>query len=444
MSVGKDRQGFKLVILSNLSQTKETSIPDDWLVKRIDEIGEKDPETIDESKYEYSEIEYIDIGAIADFKITKTEKISLKDRPSRAQKIVRKDDIIISTVRPYLMSFTTIDNETKNLVCSTGFAVIRAKDSVLSQLIFSNTQSHHFNTQMIRLMQGSNYPAVTSDIVGNVMIPYPPDKEEREKIASILSNVDAQMQQTQKLIDLTQRLKKGLMQKLLTRGIGHTKFKKVKWYFGKDIEIPEEWQIITFKQLITNGPSSGLYSPEENYGTGDKIVGLGDVFRSEILQTNGMKKVKLSERQKNRSILKSHDLVFSRYSLKFEGVGKCLYIPKLTETILFESNTLRVSTNMHLVNSRYLGYYFNTGFGRVSIIRILKQVSATGITGTDLKNTLLVLPNDIEEQQKIASILSNVDEQIQQHKNEKALLERIKNGLMQQILTGQRRVKVGV
>ena len=70
MGVGKARQGYKLVKLSNLSQTKETSIPDDWLVKRIEEIGEKDPETIDESKYEYSEIEYIDIGAIADFKIT--------------------------------------------------------------------------------------------------------------------------------------------------------------------------------------------------------------------------------------------------------------------------------------------------------------------------------------------------------------------------------------
>ena len=49
----KARQGYKLVKLSNLSQTKETSIPDDWLVKRIDEIREKDPETIDESEYEY-------------------------------------------------------------------------------------------------------------------------------------------------------------------------------------------------------------------------------------------------------------------------------------------------------------------------------------------------------------------------------------------------------
>ena len=69
---------------------------------------------------------------------------------------------------------------------------------------------------MIRLMQGSNYPAVTSDIVGNVMIPYPPDKKEREKIASILTNVDEQINQHKNEKALLERLKKGLMQQLLT------------------------------------------------------------------------------------------------------------------------------------------------------------------------------------------------------------------------------------
>ena len=63
---------FKKVKLSNLSQTKETSIPDDWLVKRIDEIGEKDPETIDESEYEYSEMkvyEYISLNELIELLI---------------------------------------------------------------------------------------------------------------------------------------------------------------------------------------------------------------------------------------------------------------------------------------------------------------------------------------------------------------------------------------
>ena len=61
----------------------------------------------------------------------------------------------------------------------------------------------------------------------------------------------------------------------------------------------------------------------------------------------------------------------------------------------------------------------------------------------DIKKFHVVLPS-LPEQEQILSILSNVDAQIQQHKNEKALLERLKKGLMQQLLAGQRRVKVGV
>ena len=66
---------------------------------------------------------------------------------------------------------------------------------------------------------------------------YPPLKEQ-QKIASILSNVDELIQKTEQIIEQTQRLKKGLMQRLLTKGIGHTKFKKTE--LG---EIPEEWKL---------------------------------------------------------------------------------------------------------------------------------------------------------------------------------------------------------
>ena len=210
-------------------------------------------------------------------------------------------------------------------------------------------------------------------------------------------------------------------------------YKLVKSLFGKYEEIPENWQQIIFQQIITNGPSSGLYSPEENYGTGDKIVGLGDIFKADILQTNEMRKVNLSDEEKSRFLLKSYDLVFSRYSLKFEGVGKCLFIPKIHENILFESNTLRVSLS-DKVESRYIAYYFNSAVGRHSIIRILKQVSSTGITGTDLKNLKITLPPK-HEQQKIASILSNIDSLINQTQKEIEQTQRLKKGLMQKLLT---------
>ena len=92
-----------------------------------------------------------------------------------------------------------------------------------------------------------------------IIVPYPPMNDQL-KIASILSSVDSLMQQTVKIIEQTQRLKKGLMQKLLTKGIGHAKFKKVESLFGKYEEIPEEWDIENLSEVILdlqNGFASG-------------------------------------------------------------------------------------------------------------------------------------------------------------------------------------------
>ncbi len=88
--------------------------------------------------------------------------------------------------------------------------------------------------------------------------------------------------------------------------------------------------------------------------------------------------------------------------------------------------------------------YYQLLFNSRKIKTTSNIVAVPIINKNDFGKYQITVPSDKKEQQKIASILSNVDEQIQQHKNEKALLERLKKGLMQQLLTGQRRVKVGV
>ena len=87
-----------------------------------------------------------------------------------------------------------------------------------------------------------------------------PPLPEQQKIASILSNVDNLIQKTDQIIEQTQRLKKGLMQKLLTKGIGHTKFKKT------DLgEIPEEWPIVKLKDIVSSY-KNGIYKKSSYYG----------------------------------------------------------------------------------------------------------------------------------------------------------------------------------
>ena len=129
--------------------------------------------------------------------------------------MVKKNDIIMSTVRPYLKGFAKVDIEKGNLVCSTGFAVLRANDDVNYEFIFQSILSDYYIQQLSNKMVGSNYPAVNSSDVKESKIIIP-SLLEQEKIASILLTVDEKVEEYEKKKIKLEELKKGLMQQLLT------------------------------------------------------------------------------------------------------------------------------------------------------------------------------------------------------------------------------------
>ena len=125
-------------------------------------------------------------------------------------------------------------------------AILKLRDSIVPQFLNYYMQSLWFIQILQQKSSGVAQKGVYLNDLKQIKIFYPDSKIEQQKIASILSGVDALIELTQKTIEKTERLKKGLMQKLLTRGISHMEFKKVKWLFGKEIEIPEEWNIKKF------------------------------------------------------------------------------------------------------------------------------------------------------------------------------------------------------
>jgi type I restriction enzyme S subunit len=205
---------FKKVALSKLN-VRLTPIPYEWEIKTLNDIAIINPESINE-KYPYDEIYYIEIGAISNYQIQEYVTHNLSKRPSRAQRMVRKGDIIVSTVRPYLRGFTLITDNRSNLICSTGFAVIRPKNKEDENFIFNYIKSKLFENNIFRHMEGMAYPAITSSDVANAIIPYPNDKKEMMKIGSLLYKIDSSLKLKYSYKLELQTLKKGLMQQLLT------------------------------------------------------------------------------------------------------------------------------------------------------------------------------------------------------------------------------------
>ena len=194
---------------------KEIEIPEEWEVKKINELAKINSEQIN-NNFKYHEIEYVDISSIEKFQITKLDKYLTSERPSRAQRIIKNKDIIISTVRPYLKSFSLINFDKPNLICSTGFTVVQSKINSDINFLFNYFKSYFFELNYLRKMEGMAYPAITSSVISNSLIPTPNDEKEREKIASILSNTDEKIHSYERYRQKLQNLKTSLMQKLLT------------------------------------------------------------------------------------------------------------------------------------------------------------------------------------------------------------------------------------
>ena len=265
------------------------------------------------------------------------------------------------------------------------------------------------------------------------MIPYPIDKHEKQKIASILSRVDALIELTQKTVEKTERLKRGLMQHLLTRGIGHTTFKKVKWFFGKKIEIPEEWHLQTLDNLNVKSTSGGTPSRKKPKYYNGNIVWIKSGELENNFVNNSEEKI-TSEALRNSSakIFPKNTVLVAMYGAT---IGKTAILVKEGSTnqaicaILPNNIFHEYFLQQFLVKNRNILVTFGMGAGQPNINQEI------------IRNFKYLVPL-LSEQTKIASILSGVDAYIQKNQQYKERLEKLKKGLMQKLLTGQIRVKV--
>ncbi|PKL80481.1 MAG: hypothetical protein CVV25_04025 [Ignavibacteriae bacterium HGW-Ignavibacteriae-4] len=201
---------------NDCKKTKIGSIPNDWELSKMKEVVLVDSESINqdynkEITFNYISLSDVQLGNIAD----NLKSYNLKNAPSRARRIVRKNDVLLSTVRPNLKGFLFIGANLDGFIASTGFSVLRSNGRIEPKYLYAYIFSYPFEKQIEALLVGSNYPAINSSEVKSLSIPLP-SLPEQERIAEVLSTQDELIEG---LRDEKQRLveqKRGLMQVLLT------------------------------------------------------------------------------------------------------------------------------------------------------------------------------------------------------------------------------------
>jgi len=147
------------------------------------------------NEFPYIEISEIDIlfGEIRNINY-----ISIQEAPSRAKMIIRNDDLIVSTTRPSRGAIAYISQEENEIrIASTGFAVLRKPKMKINKSFLLFMLKHKMTLmQMEQRSSGGNYPAITLDELGNILIPLPPIEKQTE-IANHISAIRSQAKQLQ-------------------------------------------------------------------------------------------------------------------------------------------------------------------------------------------------------------------------------------------------------
>ena len=260
-----------------------------------------------------------------------------------------------------------------------------------------------------------------------------PPLKEQQKIAEILSSVDAAIEKTEQVIAKTERLKKGLMQQLLTKGIGHTEFKQTE--IG---EIPIEWGVKSLQQLssfMSNG-FVGVASPFYTEDCNGVNYLMSNNVRANKFDLTKLVKITPEFHQKQcKTILKKGDML----TVQSGHIGTSCIVNEDFDGA--NCHALIITRFEESVNPTYVSYYLNSTIGYNNLKKIFVGSTIKHINVKDFKGFKVPVPS-FKEQTEIVSILKNIDEKISKEEEELFLLHEIKQGLMQQLLTGQVRVKI--
>lgn len=214
-----------------------------WGEHRLGDYITVNPATLSVNKYNGS-IQYIDISSVSAGRLSGYTEYDINDAPSRARRIIRPDDIIFSTVRPNLRAYYYVKECPSNAICSTGFAVLRAKKNANSRFIYSLVTEKSFVDYLSLVAKGSAYPAVDTNDFKKAKVSIP-DLPTQQRIADILSAYDDLIENNNKRITLLEKAAQELYKEWFVR-FRFPSHETAKFENG----LPKGWRHIRFGDAI--------------------------------------------------------------------------------------------------------------------------------------------------------------------------------------------------
>jgi len=333
---------------------------------------------------------------------------------------------------------TVIHEQIDNLVCGYHLALIRPDNEKIDSIFLSKYLSTSRVANYFALhASGSTRFGLPIGAIESVEILTPPIKEQTQ-IATILSTIDRAIEQTEALITKQQRIKTGLMQDLLTKGIdenGNIRSEETHEFKDSPLgRIPVEWEVATIakfgskdRSYLRTGPFGSDLNTKHWVEEGIPVLTIGALGEGEIIKEELFYVSKTTANNLKAFRVESGDIVFSRVA----DIGRSLVIQDEQTGWIISSNLMRIALDKQKGNPSFL--YQNIAFN--SIIRAQLRVSSNS-GGRDLVNGSILS----SIQKRVNAIMQRIEEKIVILKNQLVNQINCKTGLMQDLLTGKVRV----
>ncbi len=269
---------------------------------------------------------------------------------------------------------------------------------------------------------------LSAEIVKSLKLLFPP-LPEQEKIAGILGTWDEAIEKLSGLIEQKKLLKKGLMQRLLT---GKTRLNG----------FTQHWQKIRLGKIGTT--YTGLSGKnKDDFGKGAYFIPYMNIYQNNKIDPKQLELVDISDNE-NQNTVQYGDIFFTTSSETPEEVGfASVLLFKPEQKIYLNSFCFGYRLNdFDTLLPNYASFLFRSNQIRKTMYKLAQGATRFNLSKNELMKEELYIPSDISEQQAIADVLLTADDEINLLNQKLEALKEQKKGLMQQLLTGQIRVKV--
>lgn len=405
-------------------------LPLGWQTKPLKHAVQLNPEVLPDTTPADEVLHYVDIAALEGGSTDLTPKaLVFAEAPSRARRVLRDGDTILSTVRTYLKAVASFPAVESNLIASTGFAVLRPNGVLFPRFAYWAALAEPFIENVVAHSTGVSYPAINPSTLGDLPIVVPP-LPQQERIANFLDDktarIDALIAEKERLVEKLGEYASALESDAV---------------LTQPNLVPLKYLKSSLPNAFVDGPFGSNLKSEHYVDDGEILVIESNFATTGQLQESQLKRI--SEAHFDtilRSEVRPGDIVIAKIGARY---GMASILPQLSSRAVISGNSMKFTCNESRVLSKYLLLALRVlkNEGAFENIVNLTAQPALSLGGmAELRIPLPSLPEQHQVLERLAQSLEPAQELVLTAERHISLLREYRSSLISAAVTGQIRI----